>query len=269
MFPTLLAPSPPLDEPSVGWIFEVFDWSIRHLDAAFFRDCSVLVNPTNEHFGGRADSARGMAELIFGSVAAYAGMAHWPLQLIEPTAAPSALPGVVEIDGPLRAPPSATSPLRDLPANAGLPVPYDPGMLSNPEAMIAGMAQNLAHHLGARVREAPPGGIENWPQTTEVIAVFMGFGLMFANTAFEFQSRSCGGCGGPRARREAYLSQYDITYALALFTTLKEIPRRDVLRHLKSSLKGHYKRCVRDVESRTEAVGVLRALAPPAVVSAL
>ena len=42
---------------------------------------------------------------------------------------------------------------------------------------------------------------------------------------------------------------------------LKEIPEREVLRHLKSSLRGHYKRCVRDIRGRGEALDALRAAA--------
>jgi hypothetical protein len=217
------------------------------------------VNPTNEHFAGRTNSVGRMAELIFRTVAGYAGMTHWPLRLIEATAVMPALTGPVTVNGPLRAPASQARPPET--NSALLTVPYDATLVANPEAMIAGLAQNLAHHLGSTVQEQPPGGLQNWPQTTEVIGVFLGFGLMFANTAFEFQSRSCGSCGGPPARREAFLSQYDITYALALFATLKQIRERDVLRHLKSSLRGHYKRCARDLGPRSEAVEALRAAA--------
>jgi hypothetical protein len=256
MLSNLFAPSPPLDETSVDWIFQVFGWSLRNLDGAYFRDHTILVNPTNEHFAGRTNSVGGMAELIFRTVAGYAGMAHWPLRLTEATAVVPALTGPVRVNGPLRAAAPARPPAS---GSALLTVPYEPALVANPEALIAGLAQNLAHHLGASVREPPPGGLENWPQTTEVIGVFLGFGLMFANTAFEFQRRSCGSCGGPAARREAFLSQYDITYALALFATLKRIPQRDVLRHLKSSLRGHYKRCARDLRPRSEAVEALHA----------
>jgi hypothetical protein len=259
MLSNLFAPSPPLDETSVDWIFQVFGWSLRNLDGAYFRDHTILVNPTNEHFAGRTNSVGGMAELIFRTVAGYAGMAHWPLRLIEATAVMPALTGPVTVNGPLRAPASQARPPAS--SSALLTVPYDSALVANPEALIAGLAQNLAHRLGATVQEPPPGGLENWPQTTEVIGVVLGFGLMFANTAFEFQSRSCGSCGGPAARREAFLSQYDITYALALFATLKEIPDRDVLRHLKSSLRGHYKRCVRDLRPRTAALEALHAAA--------
>jgi hypothetical protein len=250
-----LAPKPPLDQASIDWIFKVFDWALRNLDPAVFRDETILVTPTNEHFPGRADGVHAMAELIFRRTAAYAGMSHWPLFLPPPGGElPVAAPGI-QIRGALWG--SKGMAPRDLPARRGIPVAYDPSLVANPEALIAGLAQTLAQHLGSTVHEPPPGGPENWAQTTEVIAVFMGFGLLLANTASQFQTRSCGSCGGPAPQRQAFLSQWDITYALALFCCLKEIPERAVLRHLKSSLRGHYKRCARDVAGRREALDAL------------
>jgi hypothetical protein len=138
-------------------------------------------------------------------------------------------------------------------------MPYDPRLLNNPEAMIAGFAQLLAHHLGLRAGVEPPGGMQNWPHVTEVIGVFLGFGLLFANTAYHAPRRSCGSsCGTPTAEREAYLSQYDISYALALFCELKDIPNSAVLPQLKRSLRGFFKQCRRDIAGRSEALQRLR-----------
>ena len=265
MFHKLFAPKPPLDEPSIEWIFQVFDWALRWFDAAFFRDQTRLVAPTNEWFPGRATSVHGMAELIFRSTAGYAGMGHWPLRLLPPGAGIPLAPPLQALPHPLRGPAPAepgTTPagLRtDFAFGAWLPVAYDPALVNNPEALIAGLAQTLAHHLGGAAGEPPPGGGENWPQATEIIAVFLGFGVLFANTAFQFQSRSCGSCGGPSPQRQAFLSQFDITYALALFCALKDIPLREAQRHLKSALRPHLKSCLADVTRRETRLQALRA----------
>jgi hypothetical protein len=42
-----------------------------------------------------------------------------------------------------------------------IPVSYDPGILGNPEGMVAGFAHSLAHHLAGTVQESPPGGTDN------------------------------------------------------------------------------------------------------------
>ncbi|MEA3278732.1 MAG: hypothetical protein U9Q81_26220 [Pseudomonadota bacterium] len=249
---------PPLDEESVQWLFEVFAWALRNCDAGVFYDETLLVRPTNDHFPGRENSVHGMAQLVFRETAAYAGMGHWPFRLMEPGAPFPSEPPKLEIRGPLRS--SGGTVTAAVHSTDPIPIPYDPNLIGNPEALIAGFTQTLAHYLGSAVQEPSPGGLQNWPQATEVLAVFLGFGLMFANTAFNFQSRSCGSCGGPSAQRQAFLSQYDVTYALALFCVLKGIPKSDVLRHLKKSLRPYFKRCVRDIESRPVELDALKAI---------
>jgi len=253
---------PPLDETSVEWIFEVFEWGLRHLGSEVFRRHSELITPSNQHFPGRATSVAELASLMFERSRGYAGMQDWPIRLVPPgTALPAELPAITA-PTPLRigAPTSDSTALTVSDAEPSIPVSYDPKMVNNPEAMIAGFAQVFAHYLGAAVTEPPPGGIQNWPQTTEVLGVFLGFGALFANTAYTYQPRSCASCGGPPVDRQVNLSQYDVTYALALFCVLKDIPNREVLKALKSSLRAYFKRCRRDVEARTDALARLAAI---------
>lgn len=253
---SLFATKPPLDQESVSWIFEVFAWGLTHLNRDFFANGTELITPTNRHFPGRVSSTHEMASLVFERTVDYAGMRKWPLQLAKPGIVLPEPPPQIRLNGPLRDFPANQDPL---PAStAAISVGYDPAMVNNPEAMIAGFVQVLAHHLGAAVRGAPPGGIENWPQTTEVLGVFLGFGVLFANTAYNAPRRSCGSCGGPPAQRQVYLSQYDITYALALFCALKDIANSEVLGPLKPSLRGYFKRARKDIKRHRELLDGLR-----------
>ena len=248
---------PLLDEAYADWMFAVYAWALRNFDPVMFRDETLLVTPSNKHFPGRAHSPEEMAGLIFDRVVNYAGMAHWPFKLLPPGScvlAPAAeVPVVVGVRGS-RAVASQPSP-------ASLTLSYDPDYLNNPEAMIAVFAHTLAHYLGTSAKEPAPGGPENWPHTTEILAVFLGFGLMFANTALVLPRGGC--CGGPVVRRQAYVSQHDITYALAIFAALKELPQKDVLRHLKKPLRGHFKQALREVKGRhaprLQAMGLFHA----------
>ena len=261
MFANLFTPKPPLDEPSIAWILAVFGWALRWFDAGYFRDQTRLIAPTNDFFPGRADSVQGMAELIFGATAGYAGMGHWPLRLMPPQAGMPIAPPLLALPHPLRrAPVAPDGPEVQIGTAVMIPVAYDPILVNNPEALIAGLAQNLAHHLGAAAGEPPPGGLHNWPQATEILGVFLGFGVLFANTAFQFQTKSCGSCSAPSPQRQAFLSQFDITYALALFCLLKGIPQGEGMRHLKSALRPYFKRCLADLGRREAALAELRAL---------
>ena len=253
----LFVKKPVLDETSVSWLFEVYAWCLNQFDAAEFSAGTTLVIPSNDYFPGRENSVQGMAALIFERVQHYAGMTHWPLQLMDPAWCPSSQPAPLEIDGSRRGQQALETDLGHL---QPLPVGYDPAMIGNPEALIADFSHSLAQYLGATASVPPPGGLQNWPQATEVVAVFLGFGVMFANSAFNFRTNKCGSCGGARVDRTNYLSQYDITYALAIFCALKQIPQGDVPPHLKKSLRGFFKKSMKDIQGREDMLVALRNL---------
>ena len=248
MFSVLFKKRPPLDEASVQWLFDVFEWALRNFPSEVFYQQNRLVLPTNEHFPGKVDSVQGMAELVFERVAEYSGMAHWPWQVVEKSHC--------NLEAARQIPTGATQEFvgRE-PTFVGpehpLPIVYDRLLIGNPESLIAGFAHSLGQYLGYTAKEAPPGGVDNWPQVTEVLADYLGFGLMFANSAFVFPPGGCGSCSANVSRNSA-LSQWDHTYALALFVALKDIPPRKVKPHLKKSLRGHFQRCLADISGRPE-----------------
>jgi hypothetical protein len=230
-----------LEEDSAQWLLHTFTWCLNHFDADFFYRESRLVLPSNKHFSGRANSPQALAELILKRVQEYAGMAHWPCRIVaSDSCALQATP--VQMSATLRgvnvAPVVSTSPLM---------VYYDPRHLNNPEALIAVCAHTLAHYLATTAPQNPPGTAEHWPYATEVLAIFMGFGLMFANSAFHFQG-GCGSCA--TVGRSAYLSEYEATYALAIFCGLKKIPHQEVTRHLKKHLRGFFKSALKEIPAK-------------------
>ena len=244
-----------LDDNSVQWLYESFAWALRNFDAEVFYNETILVIPSNEYFPGRENSVQGMANLILEQVKTYAGLKHWPTLLMDHNSCMIESPAV-KIKGALRGVKGVEQGIdqgSEDDANRVL-VSYDPDQVLNPEALIATYAHQLAYHLGVFAKEMPPGGEQNLPHVTEVLAVFMGFGLMFANSAFTFQTGGCGSCKRPGANRSSYLSQYDTTYALALFSVLKQIPNDKVLPHLKKSLRPFYKKAVREIRKREEGL---------------
>lgn len=251
----LFKKKPLLDEPTIEWLFDVYAWALRNFDAGVFYNEIILVTPSNAHFPGRENNVHGMADLIFGQVKNHAGLGHWPCRLVDDDEADCELPpkSPVAIMGALW---GAGGRLAD-PVNAieRLPITYDPDLLNNPEALIASYAQQLAHHMGTMVEEAPPGGRENWLHMTEVLAVMLGFGAMFANTALIVKT-GCGGCRSA-ANRSNFLGQFDITYALAIFCVLKGVPAKEAVSHLKSSLRSYFKSAVKDVLKRQEALSMI------------
>ena len=61
-----------------------------------------------------------------------------------------------------------------------------------------------------------------------------------------------------RDRRDAYLSEAEATYALALFCLLKDVPDSEVKPHLKSHLRGVYRKSVKDISNHTQEIDRLK-----------
>lgn len=250
-----------LDEASRQWLFDIQAWALRNFGSDIFYRETILVTPTDQHFPGRADSVDAMARLVFDKVKRHAGLAHWPTRLVPPdTFDPDAQPRL-ELAGPVRTFGALTP--EPVPEAHMLTLTYQPNMVGNPQALIASFAHTLAHFMASLAPEEPPGGRENWAQLTEVLAVFMGFGLMVANTAFQAPKGGCGSCRVPGSERTSFLSQHDLTYALALFCTLKGIPNGEVLPHLKSPLRGYYKAATRELRQSDPALAQLRDIHAP------
>ena len=253
-------------EEDSSWLFDTFAWSLKHFGRDVFFDETVLVVPDNTHFPGRADSVTGMAGLVFEHVRRYAGMEHWPLRLAEQAACAIDQPPRLEIRGALRG--SRGIPQTEPGPGGEISLTYDPDLVGNPEALIASFAHAFAHYLAQTASEPPPGGAQYWPQATEVVAAFMGFGLMFANSAFKVPVRSCGSCG-PQAQRQSYLTQYESTYVLAIFSVIKDIPAKSVVRNLNKPLRPFFRQCVKEIEGKPRELERLRSVhgRPPETVA--
>lgn len=255
----LMQSRPLLDEDSVAWMWDVYDWALRNFDREIFFNTTPLVKPSNEFFPGQGGSAQEVADLIYQRVAQYAGMSHWPIRAMDVTHWDGQTAPQLPMTGALRVAQPQDVAALDSPVQAV--ALYSPEQLRDPEVVIANFAHTLAHYLGGMAAEAPPGGSENWPHVTELLAVFLGFGLMMANSAFTTKIRSCSSCASPAVERTNFLSQYDITYALAIFAVLKDIPRAEVLSHLKGTLHAFYKKAHKEAANNAGAIARLRGMA--------
>ncbi|MBW6477046.1 MAG: hypothetical protein K0A95_08240 [Chromatiales bacterium] len=240
-----LQAKPLLDEATRQWLFDLYAWALRHFDAEVFYTHTPLVAPNGQFFPGRADNPQAMAELILGHVQRHAALGHWPCRAVDYRQCSTQPAARLLIDGALRQP--GAEPGQHIAEEQALLLQYDPAMLNNPEAMIASYAHTLAHYLASLAPEPPPGGEQNWPHATEVLAVFLGFGVIMANSTGNVRIPRCGSCAPPPVDRQAWLSQYDISYALAIFCVLKGIPVKQASAQLKPALRPWFKRAYREI----------------------
>jgi len=242
---------PLIEQTSADWIFEAFEWALRYFDGHEFFKRSRLIQPTNEFFAGNVDSVHHKAETIYRHTLNYAGLVHWPFQLQKPELYQAIPPPQLAFFGVER-----DSVNRNLPviaSEAPLYISYNPQQSLKPEDLSSSFAHVMAQHLVVQSQQFPPGGPDYFAEGTEVLAVFMGFGVLFANSAYTFRG-GCGSCYNGQSNRQATLSEDEVIFSLALYCRLKLIPTSEATRHLKKHLKSSFKRALKQINSQTQSL---------------
>lgn len=236
---------PVLEEDIISWLFSAYAWSLRNIRSSHF-DKIQLIEPTNRFFSGRETSEHGMAELIFEQVKSYVGVSDWPCQLIDRHIYDETRWPVVNIKAALAS--------LDQQEKLPLIILFEPLQARNPEVMIANYVYALSYHLADLAQEPLPCDMEQWPCLLELIGVYLGFGVMFVNTASPKKAGGCGSCRSPLMERQGQLSEDEVTYALAIFCVLKGIPTKQVTPLLKGYQRAFFKRALNDVMVRKDSI---------------
>jgi len=255
---SLFQRKPLFDEDTTQWLWESYAWALKHFNREQFFSHAILVTPSKAHFPDQAENHIELANQILLRVKHYAGMENWPTQLIVR----------YDEDQPLLPSPSISTQgqLRGDNNNIqidgegnSLPIYYQPDQAPEPNVLIAMMAQSLASPLVHLAQELPPGGRENLGPATDLVTIFMGFGIFMSNTAFNYSIGGCGSCKPRGVQMLGDLTEHQMTYALALFCALKEVPKQDVLPHLKNTLRPFFKKALKEISARREDIASLKA----------
>lgn len=267
MFSTFFKTKPVIDEASKEWIFDTFAWCIEQLDGEFFKKNSELILPNNSFYPGSASSVEAMADKIFSNTLNYTGMTSWPLKLVPsdnftqkpmpPLSFESRLRGdnakvSISISANVGSDANSTisykvegealvsSKLSSVSETPTIDIAFHSSQLNQPQDLIAYLVQVQAgilvnQHGALSSSISAPGGKDVLPQTIDLVACFMGFGVIFANTAYQFKG-GCGSCNNQNLNRQAALPELETVYALALFCVIKEVDIKPVKKALKSHL---------------------------------
>jgi len=260
LFSALFNRRPPLNEHSIRWLFDAYGWAFRNLSGSIFHLQTRLVLADDAHFPVEVQSVQGRAELIFSRTAEYAGMSHWPWQVLDSTHYHLRAEVV-----PPRDAKQAFHGAHRLKLDAALPIIYEARLVASREVLVASFSRMLAEYLVRGLGELPPGGAPRWSHGIDLVAIFMGFGVIYANSLPLFLRGAALDIRGDRLVEEDHLSRWDAAYALAIFCALKRIPKREVLPHLKRPLRGFFNRAVSDVATRKRELQVLNDLSDPVI----
>ncbi|MSR65709.1 MAG: hypothetical protein EXS18_08020 [Verrucomicrobiae bacterium] len=230
----------------ISWLFETYSWLLSNLGGFDAFKKTKLVTPTPEHFPIRKSHDPELAEKLFEIVRAHAGMQNWPCKL-------QAHDGgrVSHILSKHNMPHSSSEQSAagtfSVSQDRAVIITYRHDQVNHPVSLIATFAHELSHYLLATIPNEPPGGSDAIEPATDVGAVFMGFGIFQANSAFSFQQFSDGIMQGWSSSRLGYLGELELSYALAIFVSLHQIDPDPVKRHLDTNPKAYFKSSIKDV----------------------
>lgn len=222
-----------------NWVLDTFVWAFERFDGQYFLDKTEVILPNNHYFPDQVNSVFGMAQNVFNHVVNYAGMKNWPLKLVEPNQMQSVAFPNWQFAPRLRGDDAKL--INDSMNEQVIYVSYNPNQINQPQDLVASFAQTLALILIHHGRELPPGGEALLPQVSELIAGFLGFGVMLSNTAYQFKG-GCGSCFNAYANRQAALPEPELIFNLALIAKLKGENKNKILPHLKPHLRGMFKK---------------------------
>ncbi len=246
-------PRPLIEQSGADWILATYEWALTYFDSEEFFCRSRLVQPSNDFFPGSVDSVHAKAENVFQSTRKYAGLSHWSMQLQAPEQFqnnPHPQLNLARIER------NSAENLQALNAELPLYFSYNLQQTRKPEDLSASFAHLMAQHLVVQSKVTPPGGPDFFVEATEILAIFMGFGVMFANSAYTFRG-GCGSCSNAQANRQAALSEDQVMYALALYCRLKGVQNKEATRFLKKHLRGSYKQALKQIEKQSEGFNKL------------
>ncbi|AAZ28835.1 hypothetical protein [Colwellia psychrerythraea] len=266
MLSTFFKAKPVIDEESKEWIFDTFAWCMDQLDGDFFKNNSELILPNNNFYPGSASSIEAMADKIFSNTLNYTGMTSWPLKLISADNFTQKPMPQLSFESRLRGENAKVSTkvasnvsstisykvegealVSSIPPKIPtIDIAFHSSQLNQPQDLIAYLVQVQAGILVNQHGILPPGGKDVLPQTIDLVACFMGFGVIFANTAYQFKG-GCGSCNNQNLNRQAALPELETVYALALFCVIKGIDIKPVKKALKSHLTKPFRQAHKEI----------------------
>lgn len=231
------------DAETLDWIFEAARYwlgSFGGFDA--FAARTTIVVPSEEDFPVDLElEGHELAEDYFAFVVEHAGLGEWPFEL--------SLDEERDVASVLRGMPHAmtSAPRSDDPEGAPIEegdpllVPYLLSQLQDPVGLVASMARGVSHYHLYDAPAPPPGTPEDRELYVDVGAVFLGFGVFLASSAFRYRQHESGGMVGWGYSRAGALSELDISGVLALVATLLDVDTDDVDRHLATNPRAYFR----------------------------
>jgi hypothetical protein len=255
---------PVLDPDTAEWQLGCFEWLLTEFGSDLPISTRSLVLPKPGFFITDGEKGHVLAERLFATVKAYAGMSEWPVKLIADLPVPAFAIGTYQPQ-PLRHAAGTFS----LQPDQTVEITYQPHLLANPQQLIATFAHELAHYVLSTATTKAPCEDDELEFLTDLTAVYLGFGVFMANNVLNFSNvHDLGGGGSAWSyARTGYLPENDLVHATAIFLKVSGENADDAVRHLKPGLGRTLRRCLSELQDKTSRLEELADSPPPSPVN--
>ncbi len=240
-----------IEEHIADWVEDRFAILLEHFARERPIHATALVLPGAEDFIMDAGAASARAERVYRYTARHAGFAHWPVKLVSMgDEGPKDLGGVIVPSASTAAGAFSVS------VEGDVEIRFARELIDRPRDLVSTFAHELAHLLlySRHVEEGVRA--EDAELVTDLAAVYLGFGVYLANSAFELQQSDDGLMGGWSSRRQGYLTENTLVYATAVFCAIQDDGFDEARCALKPRLQRVFDRACPQIRRRGDQWGL-------------
>lgn len=246
-----------VDRKTAEWIVDRLGWILETFAQEKSIHATELVLPLPGYFSFDASSPEARAEQIFRRTAEYCGVANWEVDLVPFDRHLSQEVGTFWRLQPLSDAPAGTFSLS--PGSNRPQISYAADLVEKPVALIATFAHEISH-LILMSRPRPEWiADEEEELLTDLFAVYLGFGVFLANSAFDFEQNSSFDRQGWSSSRQGYLSENSLLFATALFLCIQGQQHLDTSA-IKPHLRKRFEKAFKQASAMSDDVEALRKL---------
>ncbi len=247
-----------LDPVDEDWQFATWRAFLMRFGGVADLKSSSLILPNAAFFPPTDAQGHARVEHIFAQVKALAGLSEWHCQLVAQPERPERKVGDflhVQIE-------SDETPLGTFAVEGNeVVITYDPASMADPVTLIATLIHELSHYMIASALPDIYQDEETHEFATDLLTVYLGFGLFGANRAFQFKQHGDSFSQGWQYSRQGYLDERAWCFALAIFFCLRGEDHSIAKPFLKSHLYADLQKAFRYLTGpRSGAMNALRAL---------
>jgi hypothetical protein len=233
----------PVNEEERDWIDEGLRRLERMLGARRMLEAQVIL-PTPEHFPDPYDKSQASAEALFRRVCGYMHVDSSTIELEfftdETKDLKKLLPYWRGASGGCAGLYTHGKSSKEGEIAAGMVIAVNEAHFDDPLALVATIAHELGHVIllgGGLVN----GDVSDHEPLTDLLTVYLGFGVFTANSAARFRQYQDERRAGWSMQRLGYLPQEAFGYALARFAILRREAKPEWVKYLTPNVLAHYK----------------------------